>query len=92
MWWAAKKQKQFFNLERPALFDLQNDIGEKNDVVNDYPDVVTQLLALAEGARKELGDFDRRGSDQRPVNYEGNANNPPKQFSDSSGTISEIMA
>jgi len=69
----------FFNLERPALFNLEKDIGEQKDVANYHPEVVTELLALAEGARKELGDFDRLGRDQRPVSYDGYANNPPRR-------------
>ncbi len=79
MWWAAKKQKQFFNLERPTLFNLGKYVGEKKDVANDHPEVVTELLAMAEGAREELGDFNRHGSDQRPVDYKGTAKNPPRR-------------
>jgi len=38
------------------LYDLENDIGETNNVIVKYPDVVAQLKALAEKAREELGD------------------------------------
>ncbi len=81
VWWATNKSKQgrYLNLDKPVLFNLQNDIGEEKDLANDYPEVVTELLTLAEGARKELGDFDTLGSDQRPVSYEGNANSPPRR-------------
>ena len=51
------------------LYDLDNDIGEKNNVANDHPDVVQQLSALAEDARRELGDDGREGIGQRPAAF-----------------------
>ena len=42
--------------EESELYDLRNDIGEKNDVSAANPDVVKQLLAFAEKCRAELGD------------------------------------
>lgn len=39
-----------------ALFDLDQDIGEKTNVAEQHPDVVTRLKALAEQAREDLGD------------------------------------
>ncbi len=51
---------------RPArLYNLKNDITETKNVAADHPDVVKRLLALAEKARKDLGDLDRRGDGQR---------------------------
>jgi arylsulfatase A len=38
------------------LFDLANDIGEKVNVAQQHPEVVTRLQALAETARADLGD------------------------------------
>lgn len=38
------------------LYDLENDISETNNVIDQYPEIVAQLKALAEKARKELGD------------------------------------
>jgi arylsulfatase len=44
-------------LETPlALFDLEMDPGEKDNVAEKHPDVVKRLRALADGARKDLGD------------------------------------
>ncbi|UCE08844.1 MAG: sulfatase-like hydrolase/transferase [bacterium] len=38
------------------LYDLENDISETNNVIDEHPEVVSQLKALAEKAREELGD------------------------------------
>ena len=53
------------NLKRFELYDVQRDIGEKTDVAAQHPDVVKQLLALADEARAEIGDYDRIGAEAR---------------------------
>jgi arylsulfatase A len=52
-----------------ALYDLENDIAEKNNVAEEHGDVVKRLLALAEEARRDLGDADRKGADLRPAGW-----------------------
>jgi arylsulfatase A-like enzyme len=51
-----------------ALFDLVADPGETTDVAAAHPEVVAQLLALAEQGRRELGDklTGRTGGGVRP--------------------------
>lgn len=49
------------------LYDLENDIGERNDVYDRHPEVVERLKALAESAREELGDGERIGRGVRPA-------------------------
>jgi len=39
-----------------ALFDLENDISEKNNLVSQYPDVVKRLMKLADKIREDIGD------------------------------------
>ena len=39
-----------------ALFDLENDIGERRNVADQHPDVVERLKRLADQMRRELGD------------------------------------
>lgn len=52
-----------------SLFDLDNDVSEKKNVIADHPDVAKQLQAAAEKARQELGDklTKRQGSEIRPA-------------------------
>jgi arylsulfatase len=47
------------------LFDVRNDIGEKHEASAEHPDVVKSLLALADSARKDLGDLGSPGAGQR---------------------------
>ncbi len=49
----------------PLLFDLAADIGERTNVAAQNPQVVDRLLALAEKARADIGDFDRVGAGAR---------------------------
>lgn len=43
-------------VERPELYDLERDMGEKLDVASRHPDIVARLLTYAEEARLDLGD------------------------------------
>ena len=52
-------------LDRPLLFNLNTDIGELTDISENHPDVVQELLSEANKVRKELGDIDVVGTDQR---------------------------
>ena len=48
-----------------ALYNLEADIGETENVAGENPDVVQRLVKLADRAREELGDYDRIGSGVR---------------------------
>jgi arylsulfatase A-like enzyme len=48
------------------LYDLENDIGERDNVIERFPEVAGRLLLRAEQAREELGDGDRPGREVRP--------------------------
>lgn len=43
-------------IERPELFDLRADLGERKNIADEHPKIVQRLLALAGQAREELGD------------------------------------
>lgn len=47
------------------LYDLENDIGESNDVAKAHPEVVKALLQLAEDARSDIGDYNKIGEGAR---------------------------
>lgn len=55
--WSKKRspKKGFVTLGQNALFNLREDIGEKRDVAEQHPEVVTRLQKLAEAIRAELG-------------------------------------
>lgn len=52
-----------------ALYDERRDPGERYDVKDDYPDIVSRLLKLADEARNDLGDdlTGRPGNNRRPA-------------------------
>ncbi|MEM7144678.1 MAG: sulfatase-like hydrolase/transferase [Verrucomicrobiota bacterium] len=62
-----EKNKAFGQLEAPLLYNLEKDPGESVDVAENHPDVVTEILELAQIARSELGEYLQRGSAQRPT-------------------------
>lgn len=51
------------------LYDLKNDISERNNIIEQHEDVVRRLNKLAEKARRELGDSltERKGQEIRPA-------------------------
>jgi hypothetical protein len=53
------------SVEKPLLFDLQNDIGEQYDLAGEYPEIVRQLMQDADKAREELGDYNKIGTGAR---------------------------
>ncbi len=53
------------------LYDLEKDVGERDNVIERFPDVAQQLTALAERARQDLGDGDRPGAGVRAAGKRG---------------------
>jgi arylsulfatase A len=50
------------------LYDLENDVGEQQNVIDQHPEVIERLQILAEQARDDLGDSlaNREGKNRRP--------------------------
>jgi arylsulfatase A-like enzyme len=63
-----------------ALFDLEDDPGETRDVSAEHPEVVRRLEALAEEARRDLGDSatGREGAGVRPPGIRDEAPDRPR--------------
>jgi arylsulfatase A-like enzyme len=57
--------KDAIRIEKPMLFDLNADIGETNDVADQYPEKVAELMKLAEQAQRDIGDHDTFGAGAR---------------------------
>ena len=53
------------------LFDLRADVAEQNNVAEQNPEVVQRLTQLADAARRDLGDNEQSGANQRPAGYMG---------------------
>ena len=51
------------------LYDVRNDLGETLEISAKHPEVVDRLMAMAESARGNLGDWDREGADQRVAGW-----------------------
>jgi arylsulfatase A-like enzyme len=51
------------------LYDLRKDIGETHEVAAEHDDIVRRLSGLADRARKDLGDADHEGANQRPAGW-----------------------
>ena len=57
--------KDWAAIETPFLINLETDPGESKDVSSQHPEVVKQLLTLAEEARADIGDYNRVGKNMR---------------------------
>jgi arylsulfatase A-like enzyme len=56
-----------------ALYNLDADIGEKDNVHDKHPEVVARLMKFAAAAREDLGDLGRKGKNTRPAGHIENA-------------------
>lgn len=58
-------EEDWAGFEEPFLVDLETDPGETKSVAGQHPEVVAQLLKLAEEARADIGDYNRVGENMR---------------------------
>jgi len=52
-------------MAHPMLFDLEADVSETTDLADKYPQIVERLMAIAEAARDDIGDYNRIGKGAR---------------------------
>lgn len=64
-WDVFTMDKDVSDHRQARLYNLKDDLGETTDVLAKHPDVVKELLALAESAREDIGDYDRIGKGAR---------------------------
>lgn len=53
-----------------VLYDLESDIGETTNVSAQNPETVAQLVKLLDWAKLDIGDFEKRGENARPLGEE----------------------
>lgn len=60
---------EYLTFDEIALYDLSKDISETNNVADEHPAVVQQILVLAEDMRSRLGDAltEQQGTENRPA-------------------------
>lgn len=51
------------------LFNVENDIGSQHNLAERHPQIVEELNRLADLARRDLGDVDMKGENQRSPGY-----------------------
>jgi arylsulfatase A-like enzyme len=56
--------------DKHVLYDLEKDMGETTDVAGENPEIVAQLTILLDWAKEDIGDFDKRGINARPLGDE----------------------
>jgi arylsulfatase A-like enzyme len=52
-------------LDKPELYNLDQDPGESKNVAAEHPEVIARLMPLIERGRRVIGDGDKDGSEQR---------------------------
>ena len=55
------------------LFNVVDDIGSTKNIADQHPEIVSRLNSIAEKARNDLGDRQKKGKGQRPI---GRSENP----------------
>lgn len=72
----GKVQKR--SVEQPELYNLMSDPGEQYNVIDLYPEKVTEIMLVVETARMELGDTNvgrATGQENRPIGTLSGSNN-----------------
>lgn len=65
LWPQYAKEEDMGPIAKPMLYDLEAEIDERTNLAEANPEVVKELMALAEKARNDVGDHDRMGKGAR---------------------------
>ena len=69
-WAKHSLKKDVVDIHQPLLINLEKDIGETTNLAAANPEVVKELLKLAESASNDIGDYDRAGKGARSFDAE----------------------
>lgn len=64
-WDVYTKDEDLVDFSKPLLYNLSQDIGEKSNLADKYPEIVKELQQFAEQAREDIGDYNRIGKGAR---------------------------
>ena len=64
--WERNKE-QYTDIEQAILYNITDDISESLDVADEHPEVVQKMVKMAITAREKLGEYNKRGIEQRPT-------------------------
>lgn len=64
-WDIFQKESDMVKLSHPLLYDLENDPGERVNLADKNPGIITELTRLAELARSDIGDYNKVGKNAR---------------------------
>ena len=64
-WNVFSQDADIVDNSKPLLYDLESDIGETKNLADANPEIVKQLMDLAEEGRNDIGDYDRAGKGAR---------------------------
>lgn len=79
VWENYSKPEDRVRFQKPALFDLSTDIGEKNDIASANPEVVKEMMNLIAWAKKDIGHLKKRGENARPLKGNSSSGKSPKK-------------
>lgn len=64
-WTSHLLKKDVVDIPKPLLINLEEDIAETTNLADKNPEVVKELIKLAESASNDIGDYDRAGKGAR---------------------------
>lgn len=71
---AVRHGKWKLNVHNRALYNLEADIGEQNNLYSQYPDIVAELTDYINEAIQDIGDNNTVGQNARPAGDAGSSN------------------